>query len=186
VLLYWLATLTLLAQRVGAGVVDESDPEGGSGSSGRSASSAGGTPGPMRRNVRAVTPQLASFVAALRATASAFFARAVELLMRQTDTLLVPALLEGDMNHPERNAAPHARLLSVLSDWHAAVANANRLPSPLVAALFTAAFEQFGVQLLNALLERRDLCSCGNGLQTKMHVSALIEWASRTPKLSLK
>jgi hypothetical protein len=121
---------------------------------------------------------LGSFLEQLSDVSHALFARCVELLLSQCDTLLVPAILEGDMNNPERNAAPKQRLMQVLKDWHHTVVHVHQLPTDAVQQLFFSVFDELNARLFNALLERRDLCSCGNGLQTKMNVSAVEQWAS--------
>jgi hypothetical protein len=123
-------------------------------------------------------PPLRAFIEQLGDVAHAFFVRSIELLLSQTDTLLVPAILEGDMANPERNAAPKARLLQVLKDWHNDATQVHHLHAAIVEQLFYSVFDELGARLFNALLERRDLCSCGNGLQTKMNVSAIEQWAN--------
>jgi hypothetical protein len=121
---------------------------------------------------------LGSFLEQLSDVSHALFARCIELLLSQCDTLLVPAILEGDMNNPERNAAPKQRLMQVLKDWHNALVHVHQLPAEGTQQLFFAVFDELNARLFNALLERRDLCSCGNGLQTKMNVMAFEQWAS--------
>jgi hypothetical protein len=187
-LLYWLGTLTALLHLVridlSAGTLNSSSSvsvseapnaaEGADPETSRSTSSTSTPPGTRRGD-----PPIVAFVASLTSIAEAFFDRAVTMLVAQIDPLLVPAVLEGDMSRPERNAAPNARLLDVLGGWHRAVTETHRVAPPIVAQLFVAVFDEMGVRLLNALFDRRDLCACGSALQSKMHASALVQWAQQ-------
>ena len=75
---------------------------------------------------RADSPQ-ATFVGALATVTSAFFERCVAMVVTQLDPLLVSAVLEGDMNHPERNAAPNARVQCQMFFFVSFVQNVNNL-----------------------------------------------------------
>ncbi len=130
--------------------------------------------------LRAFETRLLGFVGTL-------FQALVRGCQAQLDPLLVPAVLEQpDLMQQQAASVSSPRppgvdaLVAVLQTYATHVTEGCVFRS-VGAQLFRQLFHYMNARLLNALLEKRAYCRCANGIQIKMAVSQLLEWAARSP-----
>ncbi len=71
-----------------------------------------------------------------------------------------------------------AHLVHLLSQTYELLQN-SRVPDSIVAQFFTQIFYFIDALLMNALITRKELCTCSNGFQTKLELSDLEAWIQK-------
>lgn len=122
-----------------------------------------------------------SFERRLQSLIGGYYTTLLRALYEKLDPILVPAILEQPpLGTPPTGGQMDAQsVISVLSaELHQL--KLNFISHDITEQFYRQVFYHLNERLFNTLLQRKELCRCGNGVLIKMAVSQLEEWVLST------
>jgi len=116
-----------------------------------------------------------------------YFVALQRCLYETLDPFLIPAILEqpplGSTTH---NSSGDVSIIMALFTEHLQMMKHNYIFKQVQEQFFRQVLYHVNERLFNTLLQRKELCKCGNGVLIKMATSQLEEWGEHVKHLNLR